>query len=147
MNELLMMAAKEEIRLCNDLGKPYGLCLTEQDITELVELRSQALRNTGRVEFGGGILPKLIRAFCSSPYLDSYNYAETLGLLQDAFYYYKSESQDRFPDDDLIEFMVDVFNGPAHGSAELLTTISLEQLCRWARNGFDNRFADEEDFD
>jgi hypothetical protein len=146
MNELLMIAAKEEIRLCNDLGKPYGLCLTEQDITELVELRSQALRNTGRVEFGGGILPKLIRAFCSSPYLDAYNYAETLGLLQDAFYYYKSESQDRFSDDDLIEFMVDVFNGPAHGSAELLTTISLEQLCRWARNGFDNRFA-EEDFD
>ena len=146
MNELLMIAAKEEIRLCNDLGKPYGLCLTEQDITELVELRSQALRNTGRVEFGGGILPKLIRAFCSSPYLDAYNYAETLGLLQDAFYYYKSESQDRFSDDDLIEFMMDVFNGPAHGSAELLTTISLEQLCRWARNGFDNRFA-EEDFD
>lgn len=146
MNELLMIAAKEEIRLCNNLGKPYGLCLTEQDITELVELRSQALRNTGRVEFGGGILPKLIRAFCSSPYLDAYNYAETLGLLQDAFYYYKSESQDRFSDDDLIEFMVDVFNGPAHGSAELLTTISLEQLCRWARNGFDNRFA-EEDFD
>lgn len=146
MNELLMIAAKEEIRLCNDLGKPYGLCLTEQDITELVELRSQALRNTGRVEFGGGILPKLIWAFCSSPYLDAYNYAETLGLLQDAFYYYKSESQDRFSDDDLIEFMVDVFNGPAHGSAELLTTISLEQLCRWARNGFDNRFA-EEDFD
>ena len=146
MNELLMIAAKEEIRLCNDLGKPYGLCLTEQDITELVELRSQALRNTGRVEFGGGILPKLIRAFCSSPYLDAYNYTETLGLLQDAFYYYKSESQDRFSDDDLIEFMVDVFNGPAHGSAELLTTISLEQLCRWARNGFDNRFA-EEDFD
>ena len=146
MNELLMIAAKEEIRLCNDLGKPYGLCLTEQDITELVELRSQALRNTGRVEFGGGILPKLIRAFCSSPYLDAYNYAETLGLLQDAFYYYKSESQDRFSDDDLIEFMVDVFNGPAHGSAELLTTISLEQLCRWARNGIDNRFA-EEDFD
>ena len=146
MNELLMIAAKEEIRLCNDLGKPYGLCLTEQDITELVELRSQALRNTGRVEFGGGILPKLIRAFCSSPSLDAYNYVETLGLLQDAFYYYKSESQDRFSDDDLIEFMVDVFNGPAHGSAELLTTISLEQLCRWARNGFDNRFA-EEDFD
>ena len=147
MNELLIMAAKEEIRLCNDLGKPYGLCLTEQDITELVELRSQALHNTGRVEFGGGILPKLIRAFCSSPYLDAYNYAETLGLLQDAFYYFKNESLDRFSDDDLIEFMVNVFNGQAHGSAEVLTTISLEELCRWARNGFDNRYADEEAFD
>jgi hypothetical protein len=28
----------------------------------------------------------------------------------------------------------------------VLTTISLEELCRWARNDFDDRFADEEAF-
>lgn len=144
--QLQISAAREEIRCCNDLNALYGLTLTEADITELVELRGQALRATGRVEFGGGILPKLIRAFCKSPYVDPYSYAATLGDLQDAFYYFKNESEDRFSDDDLIEFMVNVFNGPAHGSAEVLTTISLEQLCRWARNDFDDRFADEEAF-
>ena len=62
------------------------------------------------------------------------------------FYYFKNESEDRFSDDDLIEFMEKVFNGQAHGSTEVLTTISLEELCRWARNDFDERYADEEAF-
>lgn len=149
MNELQMMQmnkAKEEIRCCNDLNQLYGLTLTEADITELVELRAQALRSTGRVEFGGGILPKLIRAFCKSPYVDQYNYAAILGDLQDAFYYFKNESEDRFSDDDLIEFMAQVFNGRAEGSTELLATISLEDLCRWARNDFSGPYADEEGF-
>ena len=58
----------------------------------------------------------------------------------------KNEAEDRFSDDELIEFMANIFNGQAHGSAEVLTSISLEELCRWARNGFDNRYADEEAF-
>lgn len=146
IRQMQLQAAKEEIRCCNDLNRLYGLTLTEKDITELVELRGQALRNTGRVEFGGGILPQLIRAFCKSPYVDPYNYAATLGDLQDAFYYFKNESQDRFSDEELIEFMEKVFNGQAHGSTEVLTTISLEELCRWARNDFDGCFGEEEAF-
>lgn len=146
IRQMQISAAKEEIRCCEDLNRHYGLTLTEADITELVELRGEALRSTGRVEFGGGILPKLIRAFCKSPYVDPYNYATTLGDLQDAFYYFKNESQDLFSDDDLIEFMEKVFNGQARGSTDVLTTISLEQLCRWARNDFDDKFADEEEF-
>ena len=149
MNELQLLqlsAAKAEIRCCDELNRLHGLILTEADITELVELRGQALRSTGRVEFGGGILPKLIRAFCDSPYVDPQTYAATLGDLQEAFYYFKNESEDRLPDDDLVEFMAKVFNGPAAGSTEVLTTISLEELCRWARNDFDSSFADEEAF-
>ncbi len=122
----------------------YGLTLTESDITELVQLRSAALKATGRVEFGGGILPKLIRAFCKSPYVDAENYAAVLGELQDAFYYFKNESEDHFSDDDLIEFMEKTFNGRAEGSTELLSTLSLEQLCRWARSAGLDRYADEE---
>lgn len=150
MSELLIMqtqisAAKDEIRCCEELNKIYGLTLTEADITELVELRGQALRSTGRVEFGGGILPKLIRTFCKSPYVDAENYAATLGDLQDAFYYFKNECEDRFSDDELMEFMEKVFNGQARGSTELLTNISLEQLCRWARSDFSDHDLDEED--
>ena len=140
-------AAKTELRSCEELNRRYGLVLTEEDITELVELRGQALRSTGRVEFGGGILPKLIRAFCNSPYVDNRNYAAVLADLQDAFYYFKNESEDLFSDDDLIEFMASVFNGRAEGSTELLCSISLEDLCRWARNGFTDPYADEEEFD
>ena len=146
IRQMQIANAKDEIRCCNELNQLHGLILTEADITELVELRGRALQATSRVEFGGGILPKLIQTFCKSPYVDSYNYAATLGDLQDAFYYFKNESDDRFSDDDLIEFMEKVFNGQAHGSTEVLSTISLEELCRWARNDFDDRCADEDAF-
>ena len=43
--------------------------------------------------------------------------------------------------------MAAVFNGQAEGSTELLCTISLEELCRWARNGSFDRYQDEEAFD
>ena len=146
IRQMQIMAAKEELRECEEVNRRYGLTLTEADIAELVELREAALRVTGRVEFGGGILPKLIRAFAKSPYVDARNYAAMLGELQDAFYYFKNESQDSFSDDEMIEFMEKTFNGQAHGSVEVLQTISLEQLCRWARNDFDDRYADEEEF-
>lgn len=80
IRQMQISRAKDEIRCCNELNQIYGLTLTEADITELVELRGQALRSTGRVEFGGGILPKLIRAFCKSPYVDPYNYALLLEI-------------------------------------------------------------------
>ena len=146
LRQIQLANAREEIRCCEELNRFYGLTLTDADISELVELLDKALRSTGRVEFGGGILPKLIRAFCASPYVDRYNYPAVLGELQDAFYYFKNESQDRISDDELIEFMATVFNGRAEGSAELLTSISLEQLCRWARSGFSDRYAEEEEF-
>ena len=140
-----LAAAKEELRCCDELNRLHGLELTEADIAELVQLRGAALRSTGRVEFDGSILPKLVRAFCTSPYVDKYNYAAILGELQDAFYYFKNESMDTISDDELIGFMAQVFNGRAEGSAELLTAISLEQLCRWAREGFP-QYPEEEDF-
>ncbi len=140
-------AAREELRCCEELNRFYGLTLTEADIAELVQLRGQALQATGRVELGGGILPKLVRSFCKSPYVDAQNYAAVLGELQEAFYYFKNESEDRFSDDDLIEFMEKVFNGRAEGSTELLCTISLEDLCRWARNPVLDRYGDEEVWD
>lgn len=141
--EMELAAAETELRECDSLNRQHGLMLTEQDVVGLLQLRAEALRVTGRVEFGGGILPRLIRAFCDSPYVDEENYAEILGELQDAFYYFKNESQDRFSDDELIEFMRRAFNGRAEGSGEILCTVSLEELCRWARNDGNYLYEDE----
>lgn len=138
-NQLMVEDAKNEIRNCNDFTEKFGLILSEKDIEELVQCRLEALKNTGRVEFGGGILPKLIYAFCDSPFIRQDNYETTLVELQEAFYYYKSEALDYYTDDELIEFMVVVFNGRAQGSAEYLVNTSLEALCRYARNGYDDR--------
>lgn len=134
----------QEIRACNEFSGRYGLMLNEGEIRELAECRQKALKDTDRIEFGGGILPKLIRAFCDSPYLDRENYASTLVELQEAFYYFKSEAQEAFSDDELIEFMVTVFNERAQGSVDYLTTVSLEELCRDAREGRDDPFKPDE---
>ena len=142
-NLLAVEEAKQEIRICNELSEQFGLSLSEAEIEELVKCRSDALKNSGRVEFGGGILPKLIYAFCDSPYMEQDTYESTLAQLQDAFYYFKSEALDFYTDDELIEFMVSVFNGRAQGSAEYLTETSLESLCRYARKSYDKRNAEE----
>lgn len=142
-NQMLIESAKQEIRVCNSVSEQYGLTLNESEIKELVEFRAVALKDSGRVEFAGGILPKLIYAFCDSPYMEQETYESTLAELQEAFYYYKSESMDQFTDDELIEFMVKVFNGRAQGSAEYLISTSLDALCRYARNDYDPEDADE----
>lgn len=142
-NQMLAQQAAAEILACNEVSRRYGLQLTDAEARELVEYRAAALKNTGRVEFSGGVLPRLIRAFCDSPYLDPENYESTLIDLQEAFYYFKSESQDRFTDDELIEYMAKVFNGRAQGSAEYLIGTSLEALCRYANRDDDPQSADE----
>ncbi len=132
-----LLAAHQEIRECNAYSSKFGLVLSETEITDLVTSRAEALRASGRIEFGGGILPKLIEAFCDSPYIEQENYADTLAELQEAFYYFKTEAMDRFSDDELIEYIVKVFNGRAQGSAEYLSGTSLEALARYARTEVD----------
>lgn len=131
--------ALQEQRLhdCNLLSMKYGLRLTERDIEALTNARFSSLKETGRVEFGEGVLEKLIYAFCDSPYLEQETYAQTLTELQDAFYYFKNETLDFMADDDLIAFMKQHFDGDCEGDVEYLTGSLLEDLGRHIREGED----------
>jgi len=135
LEPLQVHAAQQELLACNGRTAPYGLTLTLTDIEELAQGHIDALRSAGRVEFGGGVLQKLVDAFCDSPYLTQDNYAQALSELQEIFYYYKGESMERLSDDDLIGAMKEVFDGRAQGSLEYLAGTSLEELCRRARGG------------
>lgn len=126
------LAAQRELQACNAYSARFGLTLRENEIAELVESRAEALRAAGRIEFGGGILPKLIRAICDSPFIMQEDYAAVLSELQEAFYRFKNETMDRLTDDELIALMVKAFNGRAQGSAEYLAEMSLEALVRCA---------------
>lgn len=108
-----MQAALAELAECNALTAGWGLSLSPVQMRMLAECRRSALRDTGRVEFGGGVLKQLVRAFCASPYLDQENYADTLAQLQALFYHFKQESHDRIPDDELIAAMAQCFDGRA----------------------------------
>ncbi|HWP50321.1 MAG TPA: DUF6323 family protein [Clostridia bacterium] len=139
--------AMMELRDCNHLTGQYGLSLSDAQITSLVTQRFETLQNTGRIEFGTGVLKKLIEAFCDSVYITQENYEETLSTLQELFYYYKNESLDTLSDDELIEFMHSNFEGPCQGALDYLSDTSLEGLCRNARYALNGISAADEDED
>ena len=66
---ILNKQAIEEIIECNEYSDFFGLTLTHTDALVLLETRNEALTENGRIEFGGGIIDKRIKAFSSSPYL------------------------------------------------------------------------------
>lgn len=133
---LLEKQAITEIEKSNDVSARFGLALSRQDAVELVETRNLALDSNGRIEFGGGIINKIIMAFCSSPYLTTDNYAGSIHDLTEIFYFYKNETLDLIDDDDLIKFMRDRFNGICQGSLELLAGRELDNLVSSIRFGY-----------
>jgi hypothetical protein len=136
---MLQRQTVDAIVKCNDFTIRHGLILTPQQALELVETRAVALSENGRVEFGTGILDKIIREFCDSPYITMQNYMETLHELIEMFYYFKNETQDSISDDELIAFMSRSFDNVCHGSLELLSGRELPELAGNLRAGIDPR--------
>ncbi|MFT8390826.1 MAG: DUF6323 family protein [Sporolactobacillus sp.] len=132
---LIQKQAVHAILGCNARTAPFGLILTENQAIALEQQRFYALKENGRVEFGGGVIEKLIAAFCDSPYLCQDHYEETLHELLTIFYYYKNETLDLLSDSRLIAEMKQAYNGPCHGSLELLAGDELERLSRDLRSG------------
>lgn len=93
----------ESLQKCNEYTQKYGLTLTSKDIISLMESRREVLKEQERIELGESILPKLVYAFCDSPFIYQDNYVDTISGLQDIFYLYKNESMDMLSDDELIE--------------------------------------------
>lgn len=123
------------VKSANDYTKKFGLVLTDEDAALLIRERNDALKEQERVEFGEGVLPKLIFAFCDSPYIYQDNYVDSLGRLQDIFYLYKNEMLDDITDDELIKFMKDQFDGSCQGSLDYLEDTGLEAIARYIRLG------------
>ena len=109
------------IKKCNEYTNKYGLILSENQISNLLERRKETLKETGRIEFREGIVDKLIKEFCDSPYINKENYAETLYELIEIFYEYKNETMDLMTDDELISFMKKSFDGICQGDLEYLS--------------------------
>lgn len=119
----------------NSYTQKFGVRLTQEEAKELVVSRKENLIEQGRIEFGEGVLTKLIFAFCDSPYIYQDNYVESIERLQEIFYLYKNESLDEVTDDELIDFMKNQFEGKCQGSLDYLEDTSLEEYARWIRRG------------
>jgi hypothetical protein len=130
---------------CNQYTKKFGVSFTEEDAILLMESRKNSLKKQERIEFGEGILTKLIYSFCDSPYVYQDNYVDTIESLQDIFYLYKNESLDELTDDELIEYMKDKFEGECQGSLEHLEDTCLEKFARGIRKGTYRSMGEYED--
>ncbi|MEL7660782.1 DUF6323 family protein [Acetobacterium wieringae] len=141
-NFLIEKQAVSEVLLCNKITADYALVLSEEQALELVETRSDSLKNVGRVEFGGGIIEKVILTFANSPYISQHYYAEIINDLVEIFYYFKNETLDLMSDDDLIGTMKKYFDGVCQGSLDQLKFRELERVARNVRLGIDPDYND-----
>jgi hypothetical protein len=122
----------------NEYTSRFGITISEKDALVLSGDRKDSLKEARRVEFGEGILPKLIQTFCDSPYIYQDNFTETIGRLQDIFYEYKNESMDILSDDELLEYMKDKFDGECGGSLDNLEESVLDEYAREVREQSEN---------
>ncbi len=124
----------QKIEANNEYTKKFGVILSKQEALRLLESRKNSLRQAERIEFGEGILPKLIFTFCDSPYIYQDNYVDTLETLQEIFYLYKNESLDELSDDELLTYMKEKFDGVCQGDLEYLEGTCLDAFCRELRS-------------
>ena len=138
--------SKKELLRSNEYTWQFGLSLSEQDIEKLMIIRKECLQEHQRIEFGKGVLEKLIYAFCDSSYVYQENYVDMLARLQDIFYLYKNESMDELTDNELIEYMRMSFDEVCQGSLDYLEETCLEEFARHIRRSthkFIGRYATE----
>ncbi|MDD2268554.1 MAG: DUF6323 family protein [Eubacteriales bacterium] len=124
-----------ELLEANNKSAEFGLVLTREEASQLIEVKSHELSAAGRIEFGSSALKEIIEAFCDSPYLNRQNYTDFLSEMLEIFYSYKNETLDLVSDSDLISYMKACFNGVCQGSTELLKTRELDELSRQIRSG------------
>lgn len=120
----------------NAFTQKYGLKLSEADTRLLAAERRNSLKQERRVEFGEGILSKLVYAFCDSAYISQDTYVDTLARLQEIFYLYKNEMMEEVTDDELITFMKEQFESICAGDLDYLEGTCLDIFAQAIRAGY-----------
>lgn len=135
----------EQTLALNPQTRDYGLELSREEAASLAADRRRALEESGRIEFGEGILGKLILTFSRSAYLYQYNYVPVLHGLLETFFLLKNETHDRISDDKLIAFLFDCFEHRYRGSLEMFNGREVEKLRRRLCFGEKEERRDEEE--
>lgn len=136
MTELRKEREAAEVAAYNCISERFGLTLSAQEAGALVAAKNESLKKHRRVEFGRGILEKLIFTFCDSQYISQDDYAETLMRLADIFYDFKNESQDKLTDEELLNFMKEQFETICEGDTDYLASTCLANFVSAVRMGY-----------
>lgn len=136
MELMLQQTQLRQILDVNQYTEKFGLVLSGEDAELLAQERVNALKKERRIEFGEGILPKIIYAFCDSDYILQDNYRDHLIRLQEIFYLYKNEMMDEITDDELLEFMKEQFETVCYGDLDYLEGTCLDIFAQAIRAGY-----------
>ena len=110
--------------------------MRKEDVALIEEARDEQRKELKRIEFGPGILPKIIYAFCDSSYIYQDNYCESMARLQEIFFQYKNEMLDEITDDELLEFMREQFENVCRGDFDYLEGTCLDLFAQAIRAGY-----------
>ena len=133
---LEQQTALEPVLETNQAAERFGLTLTKEDAMVILEERAKTLREQKRVEFGEGIVPRIIYAFCDSDFIDQNCYRETIIRLQEIFYLYKNEMEDEISDEELLHFMREQFEEICFGDLDYLEGTCLSIFSQAVRAGY-----------
>lgn len=125
-----------EVQKTNQYTQQFGLALSDQDTQLLLAEKNAVLKAQRRVEFGQGILPQIIYAFCDSAFISQGDYVDTLIRLQEIFYLYKNEMQDEITDGELLNFMREQFEAVCYGDLNYLESTCLDIFAQAIRAGY-----------
>lgn len=125
-----------EVWKTNQYTQQFGLVLSEEDTQQLLAEKNAVLKAQRRVEFGQGILPQIIYAFCDSTFISQGDYVDTLIRLQEIFYLYKNEMQDELTDEELLNFMREQFETVCYGDLNYLEGTCLDLFAQAVRAGY-----------
>ncbi len=125
----------ERVLECNKKTERFGLALSQEEAANLMVGRKEALNDNQRIEFGEGVLPKIIDFFCDSQFINQDNYADTLSELQEIFYLAKNETQNELTDQELLGFMRRQYEEVCFGDLEYLKNTCLERYSKAVRSG------------
>lgn len=129
---LIRRESVSDILSVNSTTVQTGLVFTPRQALALLQARDRALMDSGRMEFGSGIVKKLILAFYDSLFFQNGQAVDTLESLLEIFYHMKNETFDTLCDDELIDFLRERFDGECQGSMDLLRDDAFRHLARVA---------------
>ena len=119
----------------NKITSRKGLFLTRTEALDLISNKNINLKEMGRVEFGLGILDRIIYTFYDSAYIDKDNYLEMLEGLTNVFYLYQASFDNKLTDEEIFNYMKKCFDSECAGSIELLESFSFDKLKQRLENG------------
>ena len=122
--------AKESLELleANHELKRHNFALTALDAAEILTARNCTLTNQGRVELNLSVTKALLKRLSASDYITPENFVDTVNDLYEIFHLIKNITSDYVGDEEVLDAIMNFYNGACGGSAELLAGKGVEKI-------------------